>query len=222
MSRTLKLSLVSAGAASAAFLVGFGVFVVTILRYDAGAPAAGDAVVVLTGGELRVREGFRIFTAGAGRRILISGVNRATSKLELQRRSGVTPILFDCCVDVDYAAQDTVGNADETRSWLQTWGFRRLVVVTSNYHMPRSLLELKRKLPGVELVPHAVVSPNYQADQWWRRPAAVKLVFTEYIKFWPAAVRWSATLLRGKFAPATVPNSPVPEISATLPRLTGL
>ena len=226
MSRALKLSLVTAGAAGVAFLVGFGVFATAILHYDKGMPTAGDAVVVLTGGELRVREGFRLFTAGAGRRILISGVNRATSKLELQRRSGVTPILFNCCVDVDYAAKDTVGNAAETRAWLQTWGFRRLVVVTSNYHMPRSLLELKRTLPGVELVPYAVVSSNYQADQWWRKPAAVKLVMTEYIKFWPSAVRWSASTLRIKFAatppPQPLPVSPPPEVTSFLPRLSGL
>ena len=222
MSRTLKFCLLSAGAAGVAFVIGFALFAATILRYDSRAPAAGDAIVVLTGGELRVREGFRIFTAGAGRRILISGVNRATSKLELQRRSGVTAILFDCCVDVDYAARDTVGNADETRAWLQTWGFRRLVVVTSNYHMPRSLLELKRTLPGVELVPHAVVSTNYQADQWWRRPAAVKLVMTEYIKFWPAAVRWSMSGVRSGLVPVTLPVSPIPQMSSTRAELSGL
>jgi uncharacterized SAM-binding protein YcdF (DUF218 family) len=226
LSRTLKFGLICAGATGVAFAIGFAVFAATILRYDSTGPAVGDAVVVLTGGELRVREGFKLFTAGAGRRILISGVHRGTTKLELQRLSGVTPILFDCCVDVDYAARDTVGNAAETRAWLQTWGFRRLVVVTSNYHMPRSLLELKRSLPGVELVPHAVTSTNYQANQWWRRPAAVKLVMTEYIKFWPSAARWSMSVVRAKLAPRSPSISPTilpaPEFSAPPPRMTGL
>ena len=222
-SRTLKMALGASGVAAAAFLIGFVAFAASVMRYDRHAPADGDAVVVLTGGELRVREGFRIFTGGAGRRILISGVNRATSKLDLQRLSGVKPILFDCCVDVDYAARDTVGNADETRTWLHTWGFRRLIVVTSNYHMPRSMLELKRALPGIELVPHAVISTNYSPEQWWRHPAAVKRVVTEYIKFWPSAVRYSASALRSKVvaAPSSA-DAPTPPISSMLPRISGL
>ena len=222
MSRALRLSCFLMGAITVAFLSGFVFFASAILRYDTHTPVGGDAVVVLTGGELRVREGFRLFTGGAGRRILISGVNRTTTKIDLQRMSGVTPILFDCCVDVDYAARDTIGNAAETRAWLQTWGFRRLIVVTSNYHMPRSLMELTRALPGVELVPYAVTSHNYQADEWWRHPGAVKLVFTEYVKFWPSAGRWFVSQARGGAAPTALPVPPADEVASKLPRLTGL
>jgi uncharacterized SAM-binding protein YcdF (DUF218 family) len=173
-----------------AFALGFLWFAAVVMSYGPNAPAAGDAVVVLTGGELRVREGLRLFAAGAGRRILISGVHRSTSKDDLRRQAGVTPILFDCCVDVGHVALDTVGNAAETRAWLQTWGFRRLVVVTSNYHMPRSLMELGRALPGIELVPHVVVSRHYQPGEWWRHPGAIKLVATEYLKFLSASGKW--------------------------------
>ena len=221
--RTLSLN--SLKALVGAFVIGFAFFAVSISRYDPKSVATGDAVVVLTGGELRVREGFRLFTGGAGRRILISGVNRATSKLDLQRLSGVTPVLFDCCVDIDYAAQDTIGNAAETRAWLKTWGFRRLVVVTSNYHMPRSMMELARALPDVELVPHAVVSRNYQAGEWWRHPSAVKLILIEYVKFWPAAARWFVGNVRypnQHSSPTSLPHAPGPEVSSGLPRVTGL
>lgn len=221
MGRALKLSYFMLGALGVAFLAGFCVFASHILSYDTETAVAGDAVVVLTGGELRVREGFRLFTGGAGRRILISGVNRGTTKVELQRLSGVKPILFDCCVDVDYAARDTIGNAAETRAWLQTWGFQRLVVVTSNYHMPRSLMELARALPGIELVPHAVISHNYQANEWWRHPSAIKLVLVEYMKFWPAAGRYYIGTARGS-VPKPLPHAPTDEVSSKLPRLSGL
>ncbi len=221
LSGTLKFAVGASAVAGAAFLLGFLAFVLFVMRYDVVAPVSGDAIVVLTGGELRVREGFRIFTGGGGRRILISGVNRVTTKLDLQRLSGVQAMLFDCCVDIDYAARDTVGNADETRTWLQTWGFRRLVVVTSNYHMPRSMLELKRTLPGIELVPHAVVSANYRPSEWWRHPAAVKRMLTEYVKFWPSAIRWSAATFRTKVATGST-SSPPPTVSSTLPRVSGL
>ena len=210
------------GALALALLGGFVVFAMTMSRFEVHTPVAGDAVVVLTGGELRVREGFRLFAEGAGRRILISGVNRATSKDDLRRLSGVTPLLFDCCVDVGYVALDTIGNAAETRQWLKTWGFRRLVVVTSNYHMPRSLMELGRALPDVDLVPHAVVPRHLHSSEWWRHPGAIKLVVLEYVKLLPAAGRW---LVSRAFAPATpmaLPAPGGPEVSSSRPRLTGL
>jgi uncharacterized SAM-binding protein YcdF (DUF218 family) len=213
------------GGAVLVFVTGFMVFAVTMANYDQAAPARGDAVVVLTGGELRVREGFRLFAAGAGRRLLISGVNRATSKEELRRLSRVEPMLFDCCVDVGYLALDTVGNAAETRAWLRTWGFHRLVVVTSNYHMARSLMEIGRALPHVELVPHAVVSKNYQSDEWWKHPSAVKRVGVEYLKFLPAAARWA--IGRAWAAPDAAPATPRSpqgdrEVNSRLRQLSGL
>ena len=193
MSRALRLLLGSVAISATAAFFGFGVFVASIMSY-AGRPQAlfehsSDAVVVLTGGDLRVREGFKLFTDGAGRRILISGVNRVTTKEDLRRQWQVTPILFNCCVDVGYSALDTVGNAEEARQWLRIWNFHRLVIVTSNYHMPRSLLEFRRALPGIEIVPHAVVATHYQPDQWWRHPGAVKLVVTEYFKYLRSIVR---------------------------------
>jgi uncharacterized SAM-binding protein YcdF (DUF218 family) len=107
------------GGAMLVFVAGFIAFAITMAGFEQPAQppnvAKGDAVVVLTGGELRVREGFRLFAGGAGRRLLISGVNRATSKDDLRRLSRVEPMLFDCCVDVGYLALDTIGNAAETR-----------------------------------------------------------------------------------------------------------
>jgi uncharacterized SAM-binding protein YcdF (DUF218 family) len=172
-----------------------------------------------------VREGFRLFAEGAGRRLLISGVNRATSKDDLRRLSHVEPMLFNCCVDVGYLALDTVGNAAETRGWLKTWDFHRLIVVTSNYHMARSLMEIGRALPHVELVPHAVVSKHYQSDEWWKHPSAAKRVAIEYMKFLPAAARWSMS--QAWPAPAIGPElqrSPTGdrEVNSRLRQLTGL
>ncbi len=203
------------------FAVGFFVFAFSMQRFIQVTPAEGDAIVVLTGGELRVREGFRLMANGAGRRLLISGVNRSTSKDDLRRLSGVQSILFDCCVDIGYLALDTVGNAAETRAWLRTWGFRRLVVVTSNYHMARSLMELARALPHVELIPHAVASHTYQSDEWWKHPSAIKRVLTEYVKFLPAAARWTVSL--AYLQPVLpLPSGPDGELEARQRQLSGL
>jgi uncharacterized SAM-binding protein YcdF (DUF218 family) len=216
------------GGAILVFVAGFTAFAISMASFEQPAPAKisdkGDAVVVLTGGELRVREGFRLFAGGAGRRLLISGVNRATSKDDLRRLSRVEPMLFDCCVDVGYLALDTIGNAAETRAWLKTWGFHRLIVVTSNYHMARSLMEIGRALPNVELVPHAVVSKHYQSDEWWKHPSAIKRVGIEYVKFLRAAVRGSITQVWAKPEVPEAPRSPASdrEVSFRARQLSGL
>jgi uncharacterized SAM-binding protein YcdF (DUF218 family) len=222
VSRALKRAVGVLGGAGLVFVAGFCAFSFAMMQYDQSAPASGDAVVVLTGGELRVREGLRVFAGGAGRRILISGVNRATSRDDLRRRSGVDSILFDCCVDVGYLALDTFGNAAETRAWLHTWGFNRLVVVTSNYHMARSLMELGRALPHVELVPHAVVSKNYQGVEWWKHPGAIKLVATEYVKFLPAAARWVVSRVVAGASTHWLPPARDREVQAKPRQLSGL
>ena len=148
-----------------------------------------DGVVVLTGGEHRVREGLKLMAATPVRRVLISGVYRSTSREDFRRRFGLPTVLSDCCLDIGYVAQDTVGNAEETRDWVDAWGFQRLIVVTSGYHMPRGLLELRRALPDVELIPHPVNWRREQPVRWWLDSAAFRLVLREYGKYLIALVR---------------------------------
>jgi uncharacterized SAM-binding protein YcdF (DUF218 family) len=218
--RAAKVSILAFGVAAFAVGAGFAAFSARILSYDPMAPASGDAIVVLTGGEQRVREGLRLYEMGAGRRVLVSGVNASTTKDDLLRHSGAMSQLLQCCVDIGHIAHNTIGNAIETRAWQRTWGFRKLVVVTSNYHMPRSLVELSWALPDVELVPHAVVSRNYQARQLWRHPAAIKLTAVEYLKYLRASAR--AMVMRAVAIPdAAEPSDPPGTALSLQPRLSG-
>jgi uncharacterized SAM-binding protein YcdF (DUF218 family) len=148
-----------------------------------------DGVVVLTGGENRVREGLKLMTEAPVRRVLISGVYRSTSREDFRRHFALPSVLSDCCLDIGYLAQDTVGNAEETRAWVEAWGFQRLIVVTSGYHMPRSLLELRRALPDVELIPHPVGWGRENKPRWWLDDTALRLVLREYGKYIVALVR---------------------------------
>lgn len=187
--------------ATAAAAVGIGYAVLVGLLLFAGQSSRmpqlhvediqpGDGVVVLTGGENRVREGLKLMTAAPVRRVLISGVYRSTSREDFRRHFALPTVLSDCCLDIGYAAQDTVGNAEEARGWVDAWGFNRLIVVTSGYHMPRSLLELRRALPQVELIPHPVSWGREQVGRWWLDGATVRLVLREYAKFLLALVRF--------------------------------
>ncbi len=114
-----------------------------------------DGIVALTGGAQRIGDAIDLLAAGYGRRLLITGVNERTSREEIARLNPTQRQLIACCVDLDYRARNTIGNAIETRRWMRTHHFSTVAVVTSNYHMPRTLVELDHALQESErIVPH--------------------------------------------------------------------
>ena len=162
---------------------GFFVFIASLARYEREPGARTDAIVALTGGAERIGDAIDLLAKGYGRRLLITGVNEKTSRDEIARLNPGQRRFFECCVDLDYRARNTIGNAIETRRWMQGHRFRSLIVVTSNYHMPRTLTELDHALPDARKVPYAVVPTSFDPEAWWQSPRAVKLLATEYLKF---------------------------------------
>ncbi len=206
MARSAKWVAAIVGVMLLVFAGGFVVFTHVVARYAPGDNQRADAIVVLTGGELRLAAGAQLLREGRGARLLISGVNRQTSTDDLKRVSGLPDRLFACCVDIDYAAHTTSDNADETKAWAEARHLRRLIVVTSSYHMPRSLTELRRTLPSVVLIAHPVISNKLQTGRWWTDAYTARVLFSEYVKFLPSAARCAvARLVRwegGAFAGA--------------------
>ena len=177
------------GLCLALLVFGFALFATNVMRDTPVTEGSADGIVVLTGGDFRIQEGGRLLMQGRAHRMLISGVNATTSRDDLIKLSGLDAAKFDCCVDIGYAAQDTAGNADETRTWAHERKLSRLIVVTSNYHMPRSLTELALALPETELLPDAVVPRKFRNRAWWLHPGAARLLLSEYVKFLPVAAR---------------------------------
>lgn len=183
--------------AISALAFGFILFASIVTRDAEPANTRADAIVVLTGGEARLLEAARLLRDQKGKRLLISGVNRKTPPDDIRKRSGITAELFTCCVDLGYDALDTFGNADETRQWMREKGFRSLIVVTSSYHMPRSLAELSLALPDVTLVPHPVTPKSFPEAAWWLYPKTMRILVSEYLKFLPVAARASLARVIG-------------------------
>lgn len=177
-------------AAIVLFVAGFLAFASSVGGPSSGPPPArADAIVALTGGEDRIDEAVRLLAEGKGRRLLISGVNPRTSRADLQRLAPGHEQQFDCCIDIGYWARDTLGNADEARAWADSHGFGSLIVVTSSYHMPRSLAELGRTMPEMRLAPWPVAAHDFKPERWWRHRATARLLVSEYLKLIPAMVR---------------------------------
>jgi uncharacterized SAM-binding protein YcdF (DUF218 family) len=144
-----------AAAVAAAWLAGFGWFLYLGSR-DIAPPPHVDAIVVLTGGPERVDVALRLLSAGAANRLLVSGAGEKTDVSDLAHLSGLDPAPLSQKITLGHAARTTRGNALETASWAQAEKVRTLLVVTTWFHMPRALVELRRAMPGLTLLPYPV------------------------------------------------------------------
>jgi uncharacterized SAM-binding protein YcdF (DUF218 family) len=168
---------------------GFLWFVYQLSVAEAAPDRQADGIVVLTGAAARINDALELLGSGHGRRLLISGVNPSTRASEIARLMPEHRRWFSCCVDLDRSAINTIGNAIETRRWVRDRGFKSVIVVTSNFHMPRAIAELAYQLPDVALVPFPVVSERVRIEAWWASPSTAKLLFSEYLKYIVALVR---------------------------------
>ncbi len=168
--------------------VGFVVFTQTLPSEPSGDRRKSDAIVVLTGGGARVAEGLRLLARGEADRLLISGVHPDTQLEALLALAPEVPAALSARITLDRAATDTVGNARETAEWVRDGDIDSLRVVTAAYHMPRSLLELRRSLPEVELIPHPVFPDGVEQRRWWTSSQTTSLLMQEYLKYLVALI----------------------------------
>ena len=185
----LRKILIAAGLAGMLVFAGFLWFVTHLPEPEVPMRTKADGIVVLTGSRFRIGDALELLAAGHGRRLLISGVYPATRLTEIAHTMPEFERWFACCVDLDHMAVNTIGNAVETRRWAREQGATSLIVVTSNFHMPRALAEIARQLPDVKLVAFPVVSDRVRADSWWSSPATARLLFFEYLKYMVALTR---------------------------------
>ena len=150
----------------------------------AAEPARADGIVALTGPSAeRVNAAVRLLEQDKGERVLISGVNREVRRQELRELTPGSNRLFNCCVDLGFEAEDTGGNAREIAAWAASKNYTSLIVVTSDYHMPRSLLEIRSADPDLELTPYAVSTPSLDNSRWWRAAVTARRMTLEYMKY---------------------------------------
>ncbi|MGL5362843.1 MAG: YdcF family protein [Bosea sp. (in: a-proteobacteria)] len=181
--------LATAGLVAVAGAIGFLFFVQSLARAEPSSIPAVRGIAVVTGGAQRIGDAMKLLGSSRTERLLISGVNEKTGLDEIVRLNPVKAERISCCVDLDHRARNTIGNAIETRRWQRRHGFDSIMVVTSNYHMPRTLLEFRHAMPGVKLVARPVVSETVDVANWWRDFGTWRLVSVEYVKYLAALAR---------------------------------
>jgi uncharacterized SAM-binding protein YcdF (DUF218 family) len=179
-------------------IIGFFIFTSNLQRSQQVPEGTVDGIAVLTGGVARIDEAMKLLAQGKAKRVLITGVYRTTTTEALKKLASEGDQFFACCVDIDKEARNTIDNATETSQWVAAHRYHSIIVVTSNYHMPRALAELARVMPGVTLIPYSVVDNNARLDRWWTYPGTTRLLISEYLKYIPALARLGATQLVSK------------------------
>lgn len=178
-------SLVTWGALLAVilFLAGFFEFAERV-RAEAEPPPRAQAIVALTGGsQQRLATGVRLLEDGKGERLLISGVNQIVTDAELYEALDIDPELGRCCIDIGRTAQDTLGNASETTAWARRHRFTRIILVTDDFHMPRSRAELAIAMPEAEIYPYPVRTRWTDPELWRSDVGAAGRLGGEYVKY---------------------------------------
>lgn len=153
-----------------------------------------DGIVIFTGGKTRLNVALDLFQQKKGRYLLVSGVNHQSNLSEI-----VDQLASKSQITLGYNALDTFGNAEETAAWAYRHHIKTLRLITSNYHIPRSLFELRHLLPGVEIIPHPVVGKSFLQPKWWLDLPTLCLVIQEYNKFLFALMRRPIQDLQGVF-----------------------
>ena len=150
----------------------------------ADTPVRADGIVALTGGsDLRLAAATDLLENGLGGRLLVSGVNLHARRSDLWGVTGAAKPVFDCCVDLGYAAADTIGNAREAAEWTKAMGFKSLILVTADYHMPRAMLELKGALPGAAITAYPVATAELDVRHWSQTSQGARRMILEYDKY---------------------------------------
>lgn len=134
-----------------------------------------DAAIVLTGDKYRINKGLELINKNIVDNLLISGVNKNINKNLIQQKFTDSKAIFDCCIEIEHISRNTFENARESYSWMKNKNFNSLIIITSNYHLPRAQLEFSRFIKKENIL--------FISSDAFLENSSIKKLFVEYIKF---------------------------------------
>lgn len=179
----IRLAVASAMTAAFAGLVILLWFGFTMPSAPEEPEARTDVIVVLTGPGGRLEPAYALLKKGLANRMFVTGVYKKLSKPDVLKLLGDPPPELAAKIELGYRALDTRGNAGETAAWFNSQNLKSMRLVTSSYHMRRSLLLFRRAMPDARIVAHPVPRRGLEAGDWWSHIDGAKDVAKELAKF---------------------------------------
>ncbi len=162
------------------WLIGFGIFVLYVFSFQLSEQNSADAIVAWTGGEYRIQTAINLLEQHKADKLLISGVNKTVNPDSFL--GNISDEIREK-IDLGYQATTTKGNASETKTWILKNKFNSVILVTSFYHMPRSLIEFKRVLPNMPVTPYPIWPKDLTESTAWLHTRTAFHLVKEYHKF---------------------------------------
>ena len=182
----LRFALLFVLAIAGTWIYGLKSFVDSIPTSIADNSSKTDAIIILTGGNGRVQEGIKLLNEEKAPKLLISGVGAEANLATILILSGRLPdniAQLTDNIELGYKAQDTKGNATEALNWVKENNYKTIRLVTANYHIERSMMEFKKHMPDIKIIPHPVFPKDLVLEKWWQSGAAKKVLISEYNKY---------------------------------------
>jgi len=157
---------------------------------DPGLPTrSADAIFVFTGGEGRIQEGFRAWSGGAARELYILGAGRRVPVTRIVPEASRIPAEALSRVHVERWSENTLENAFSAKSAVGEGKYSSVILVTSDYHIPRAALAFRKVLPKDVALSAIRVRPEGGAGATWRW---ARRHFIEGWKYWGYRIllRW--------------------------------
>jgi uncharacterized SAM-binding protein YcdF (DUF218 family) len=178
------------------FLISLFNFKEKILSLQKHTITLNSNIVILTGGSNRIKDGLKIINnvdifTKANLKILISGTGKGFTKKSLKEMLtlNINLKLLECCIELESISKDTYSNASETYKWVKVNNINKFILITSNYHMPRAILEFKNKMPNLEIFIYPITPKNHDITNWLNSSETFSLIFIEYSKLLIASLR---------------------------------
>ena len=167
-----------------------------ILSIDKYESTKESNIVILTGGSNRIKDGLKIInkfnnTNNLHFKILVSGTGKGFTKLSLRNilNADFDLKLLDCCLELESVSKNTFSNAIETFKWATRNNIKHFILITSNYHMPRALLEFRNKMPNIKIHTHPITPKKHDINKWLESTETFSLILMEFSKFLIASFR---------------------------------
>jgi uncharacterized SAM-binding protein YcdF (DUF218 family) len=159
------------------WLLGFIFFIYNISTLENVIDKKADAIIVLTGAKGRIDTGIQLlwqknaahlFVSGVGKNAVLSDLSKYLDSFTSNQIKSIEDF-----ITLGHEANSTEENALETAQWIKDNNYKSIILVTSNYHIPRSLYLFKHFMPHISIIAHPSKNKNI----------SLKLAFLEYNKF---------------------------------------
>jgi len=144
---------------------------------------------VLTGGEGRIQEGFRAWSGGAARELYILGAGVRVPVASIVPEASRISAEALARVHVEGWSMNTLENAFSAKTAVGEGKYSSVILVTSDYHVPRAHLAFRKVLPKGVSLSAIRVRPEGGAGASWRW---ARRRFIEGWKYWGYRIllRW--------------------------------